>query len=232
MKTQRVSALELLKHPLPIIVKGVRGLYEITKVVAEGSRITCYRTGEQGAEIATLRKPFYAYFDVIVTESNPDKLLDAIGSLYARNKSLQKGHATLTRRVQELEEQLKSRKHSGTISIDSNGMRFTDTNGNCRVSIGSSAAALSDTAIKKILVDVMAPEIAVTDTKLKAETDTDTEALTQRVAALELVLTPGYLKKESLSDLEVKRIEDFNKAMDQKIKEMMRPGGLLYGSLK
>lgn len=39
--------------------------------------------------------------------NNVDPLLDSVGALYARNKSLTKGHATLTRRVQELEAELK-----------------------------------------------------------------------------------------------------------------------------
>lgn len=40
-------------------------------------------------------------------QNNTNKaLLEQIGALYTRNKSLTKGHATLTRRVQELEAQL------------------------------------------------------------------------------------------------------------------------------
>lgn len=43
---------------------------------------------------------FYAQCAV---SQNADHLLGTVGALYTRNKSLQKGHATLTRRVQELE---------------------------------------------------------------------------------------------------------------------------------
>ncbi len=45
-----------------------------------------------------------------------DSLLETIGRLYGRNQALQKGHATLTRRVRELEKENEQLKNSGYLA--------------------------------------------------------------------------------------------------------------------
>lgn len=53
-----------------------------------------------------------------------DTLTEQCGRLYIRNKSLTKGHSTLTRRVQELEKELAyyRNKYPRTLSFDENGV--------------------------------------------------------------------------------------------------------------
>lgn len=65
-----------------------------------------------------------------------NNLLDTIGALHTRNKGLQKGHATLTRRVQELEKELAAEKARGITVIDQWGLRVIGRDGECRLRMG------------------------------------------------------------------------------------------------
>lgn len=86
-------------------------------------------------------------------EKNADTLLDTIGRLFARNQSLQKGHATLTRRVQELEAELASAQRALT------GNAF------------GQQKPLSDRAVDAIIADVMKPEQPITAADVRLQAD-------------------------------------------------------------
>lgn len=208
MKTQKVKALDLVKYPLPIIIKGIKGVYEITKVVTENDRVTCYRTASHGREIATLRKPYDGVFEVVLTESNVDHLLNTVGALHTRNKGLQKGHATLTRRVQELEGILAEKEHMAS-------------------------ASLSDRAIDAIIADVMKPELQITAADVRLQDDIEKirtrhvrerEEWTQIVKDLDSRL--NALESRTPSP------KDFGNAIHEAVERMLQPGGLLYRGLK
>lgn len=62
------------------------------------------------------------------TLATKEALLEQVGSLYNRNKSLTKGHATLTRRVQDLEKELAyyRQKYPRTLKISDEGMTIKE----------------------------------------------------------------------------------------------------------
>lgn len=68
---------------------------------------------------------------------NVDPLLDTVGALYSRNKSLTKGHATLTRRVQELEAALAAEKQRTFAAWTEKGFASYDNKGVRRVQLGA-----------------------------------------------------------------------------------------------
>lgn len=110
-------------------------------------------------------------------ESINESLLETIGRLYGRNQSLQRGHATLTRRVQELETKLKQAQK-----------QILET------SNGPFAIAGAETFINNALIG--SSIISKADTQLQA----DIEALTTRVMALEdHKPTPVFVDPRALS---------------------------------
>lgn len=248
MKTQRVSALEMLKHPLPAVVKGVNGVYEIIKVTADDINVTCYRNGRQGGKIPALRKRFDGVFEVIVTESSPNHLLDTIGALHTRNKGLQKGHATLTRRVQELEAELAAEKERGVSVMTEQGMGVYNKDGKCRLWMGvldtkthpfldqnivKKAAdkvlsdlisqpnhRFSDRAIDAIIADVLKDDSKHLE-KLKPNTTAADHQLQHDIN----VLTARVRALEEKNAGELLQAGD---AIHEVIDRMLQPGGLLY----
>lgn len=95
-----------------------------------------------------------------------DHLLDTIGTLHTRNKGLQKGHATLTRRVQELEAELALAKQQ---VLAASGTSFTVAGGQVFIEealIAHPNRRLSDRAVDAIIADVMKPEPTAADSQL------------------------------------------------------------------
>ena len=64
------------------------------------------------------------FYSEAFASQNADHLLDTIGALHTRNKSLTKGHSTLTRRVRELEQELAyyRQKYPRTVTISDGNM--------------------------------------------------------------------------------------------------------------
>ncbi len=141
--------------------------------------------------------------------ADPDHLLDTIGALHTRNKGLQKGHATLTRRVQELEAELALTKQQLLSASDTS---FTVAGSQVFINKGMIKApeeaalatgALSDRAIDAIIADVMKREPTAADIKLQA----DMRAVSESAKAV-------------------------GEAVHTIVERMLQPGGLLYRSLK
>lgn len=153
---------------------------------------------------------YYAYSASL---RSVDGLLDTIGALHTRNKGLQKGHATLTRRVQELEAELALTKQQ---VLAASGTSFTVAGGQVFIEealIAHPNRRLSDRAVDAIIADVMkadgkwmvklAPEPTAADLKLQA----DLKAVTESVKAV-------------------------GEAVHTIAERMLQPGGLLYRGLK
>lgn len=208
MKTQLVKALDVLKHPLPMVVKGLRGLYEVTKVVAEDGRVTCYRTTSHGKEIATLRKPYDGLFEVVIADSaDTDLLRKELVAAADRNIALREDNATLTRRVQELEAQNEELKQRAGYCVDE-GCDHSHILHQC-----FSGSQLSDRAVDAIIADVLKPEPTAADQKLQADID----ALHVRLQRAEQRMpTP----------------KEIGTVVHDTVERMLQPGGLLYRGLK
>lgn len=89
---------------------------------------------------------------------NSDHLLDTIGALHTRNKGLQKGHATLTRQVQELETELALTKQQ---LLSASGTAFAVAGGEVWINNrlltekSFSKTPWSDRAVDAIIADVL-----------------------------------------------------------------------------
>lgn len=136
MRSKKVKAIDLLKHPTPVIVKGKHGVCEIVKVETDSSRIKLYRLTPNGHHSLVIARPHDEYLEVF-TNTDADHLLDTIGTLHKRNKSLTKGHATLTRRVQELEAALEAEKKRTFATWSEKGLTAYDNKVNKVVQIGA-----------------------------------------------------------------------------------------------
>ena len=77
---------------------------------------------------------------------------------YAQNKaeSLAKGHSTLTKRVQELESELKAQKEKGFTLMTPRGMECYDARGNLRVATGTVEKKTTSAADAKLQADIEA----------------------------------------------------------------------------
>lgn len=152
-------------------------------------------------------------------EKNADTLLDTIGRLFARNQSLQKGLATLTRRVQELEAELAAKKERGATLMTPRGMETYNSKGVLQAVIGA-------------VEEVKSPNITHADVQLQA----DIEALTQRVADLEFAAAPGYFTPSHLTEGQRLRTEAFNAAVRQlietEIDKACRIGGAINRAIR
>lgn len=135
MQTKKVKAIDLLNYTLPLIVRGRSGVYEIVKAEADSSRIKLYRLTPNGHHSLVISRPRDEYLEVF-TNTHADHLLDTIGALYTRNKSLTKGHATLTRRVQELEAALEAEKQRGVAVCGEKSVSYYDNKGAERLRLG------------------------------------------------------------------------------------------------
>lgn len=148
-----------------------------------------------------------------------DALLHTVGSLHKRNKALTKGHATLTRRVQELEAELAAEKDRGIPLMTPRGMKTYNSKGVLQAVIGA-------------MEEIKSPNITHADVQLQA----DIEALTQRVADLEFATSPGYFTPHTLTDGELKRVNAFNEAVKQlietEIDKSLRIGGAINRAIR
>lgn len=173
-----------------------------------------------------------------------DPLLDRIGELYARNKGLQKGHATLTRRVQELETELALTKQQLLSESDTS---FTVAGGQVFINEALIKAPIPkpfemrDRAVDAIIADVLKDDagkmdelkpITAADVRLQADID----ALAERVADLEFAASPGSYSRRKVTEQRAERSDLFNASVEQQVEKlinrMLQPGGLLYRSLK
>lgn len=102
-------------------------------------------------------------------EKNADTLLDTIGRLFARNQSLQKGLATLTRRVQELETALAAEKERGNTLITPRGMETYNSKGVLQVVMGAVEETKTPTAADSPLQADIDARIAELEEQLKKE---------------------------------------------------------------
>lgn len=207
MKTQRVSAVDMLDAKTPFTFKGRRGLYNVTKTQATNGRVYFYTLRSDGLAVLIASMAPNDDVEIVINQNSADHLLETIGALHTRNKSLQKGHATLTRRVQELETELENVR-SQLISqpqLTVRGMPFTDTpktDGN-HIQCGYLENSLSGRAIDAIIADVMKREPTAADVKLQA----DMRAVSESAKAVA-------------------------EAVHTTVERMLQPGDLLYRGLK
>lgn len=136
-----------------------------------------------------------------------DSLLEIIGRLQGRNQSLTKGHATLSRRVQELEQELVLAKQQ---VLPSSKTPFTVAGG--EVHIAESFIAKEHTAA---------------DMQLQA----DIEHLRQRTDEIEKTLTHSFGAWARDSNTMPAFEKTVNRGIDQALRRAVEPGGLLYDRL-
>ena len=150
-------------------------------------------------------------------EKNADTLLDTIGRLFARNQSLQKGLATLTRRVQELEAELAAEKERGITLMTPRGMETYNSKGVLQVVMGAVEETKTPTAA---------------DSQLQADID----ALKTRVANLEFALHPESSRRQAVSVSETCLADAFRQAVadvvKQEIEKECRIGGAINRAIR
>lgn len=170
-----------------------------------------------------------------------DSLLEIIGRLQGRNQALQKGHATLTRRVQELEAELGKAKHH-VLSCSETPFAVAGDQ------VFISGAFISDKAYDsevglQVPTGVMhvkdegfisskscpsTPATTPADTALQA----DIEYLRQRVNELENAHRFSFGAGKGTSNGMAVFQETVNRGIEQALRNAVSPGGILYGKLK
>ena len=223
MKTLKVKAQELLSAPTPFLLRGIR-VHEICRVSLQGSRVIFYTLRPDGTVVRIASSAPDAPVEIIAEDrvQNADHLLDTIGRLHARNKSLQKGNATLTRRVQELEQQYEDLKKISGYCVDE-GCDHLHTLHQC-FSVGGP----SDRAVDAIIADVMAPlsgAISHADTQLEQ----DLAALQKRVNGLEDAALYAFASSGKGKGKATELLED---AITRGIGDALKAGGPLRYAIK
>ena len=192
--------------------------------------------------------------------ASADALLDTVGRLHARNISLQKGHATLTRRVQELEAELAAKKERGFTLMTPRGMETYSSKGVLQVVMGHVQGAKTEWRLKvaaengekaenvkefclsvpetldmidkQIMNSTHYAALSSADTQLQADID----ALKTRVANLEFALHPESSRRQAVSVSETCRADAFRQAVadvvKQEIEKECRMGGSINRALR
>lgn len=155
-----------------------------------------------------------------------DSLLEIIGRLQGRNQALQKGHATLTRRVQELEADLAKAEQRGHVLNTPRGMEACDSKGVLRVAMG--AMNVKDEGFISSKSCLSTPATTPADTALQA----DIEYLRQRVNELENAHRFSFGAGKGTSNGMAVFQETVNRGIEQALRNAVSPGGILYGKLK
>lgn len=226
MKTKTVKAVDMLDAKTPFIFKGRAGLYSVTRTAIANGRVRFCVPSADGRETQIASRALNEDVEILVEEvnQNADHLLDTIGALHTRNKGLQKGHATLTRRVQELEAELALTKQQ---VLAASGTSFTVAGGQVFIEealIAHPNRRLSDRAVDAIIADVMKPIV-------KKASD---RCLQDVVNARHVREAPTAADLKLQADL--KAVTESVKAVGEAVhiiaERMLQPGGLLYRSLK